>query len=374
MAYRVTSDAATGSRTGARRCGDGALSRNATIVGVTLASLTLIAAGAALLGRDRDVGSIPNYVSSHSALKVALVEPAAQAQMDQVAGLAANAVASDVRVKSAAAASLPPPPAAPQIASAERIPLPAARPRQADAPVLAAIPLPRPRAVDTEPTGSLGTPRDMAVVQLPALALAPVPLAREPTAALAFASARPAHESIKMSAKTPGKTPAKPPHQLTAQDKLYGPVRLASLTPPDAIRDDSSRLPRAPYDRQTAVYVITSKTLYMPDGTEFEAHSGLGSRLDDPRFVSERMRGATPPHVYDLSMRESLFHGVEAIRLTPIGDEREIFNRDGLLAHPYMLGPRGESNGCVSVKDYDEFLDAFKAGKISRLAVIARLD
>jgi hypothetical protein len=39
-----------------------------------------------------------------------------------------------------------------------------------------------------------------------------------------------------------------------------------------------------------------------------------------------------------------------------------------------MLGPSGQSNGCVSFKDYDAFLDAFKAGKINRLAVIARLD
>jgi len=356
MAYRVTSDAANGSRTGARRRGDGALSRNATIAGVTLTSLTLIAAGAALLGRNHDAGSVPNYVLSHSALKLALVDVAPQTGADPVM----------------VAEAPEPMPAARQ---AQSVPLPQARPVVK----VAAIPLPRARAADTEPTGSLGTPtRDMAMVQIPALALAPVPLAREDAAMPAFAPAKPAHElattPAKTAAKIPGKAPAKPPRQLTPHDKLYGPVRLASLTPPDSIRDDSSGVPRAPYDRRTAVYVITSKKLYMPDGSEFEAHSGLGSRLDDPRFVSERMRGATPPHVYDLSIRESLFHGVEALRLTPIGDEREIFNRDGLLAHPYMLGPRGESNGCVSVKDYDEFLDAFKAGKISRLAVIARLD
>jgi hypothetical protein len=39
-----------------------------------------------------------------------------------------------------------------------------------------------------------------------------------------------------------------------------------------------------------------------------------------------------------------------------------------------MLGPNGQSNGCVSFKDYDTFLAAFKDGKINRLAVIARLD
>jgi hypothetical protein len=53
--------------------------------------------------------------------------------------------------------------------------------------------------------------------------------------------------------------------------------------------------PAARYDRYTAVYDISARTVYMPDGSRLEAHSGLGSRLDDPRFVHERMHGATPP-------------------------------------------------------------------------------
>src|SRR5882757_7510607 len=39
----------------------------------------------------------------------------------------------------------------------------------------------------------------------------------------------------------------------------------------------------APYDRQTAVYDITARTVYLPDGSKLEAHSGLGAKLDDPR-------------------------------------------------------------------------------------------
>ena len=42
----------------------------------------------------------------------------------------------------------------------------------------------------------------------------------------------------------------------------------------------------APYERDTAVYDITAKTVYLPDGTKLEAHSGLGSNLDDPAFVA----------------------------------------------------------------------------------------
>lgn len=131
--------------------------------------------------------------------------------------------------------------------------------------------------------------------------------------------------------------------------------------------------PAARYDRYTAVYDISAHTVYMPDGTKLEAHSGLREHLDDPRYVHVRMRGSTPPHVYDLSPREALFHGVEALRLTPIGGEGAIFGRAGLLAHTYMLGPNGDSNGCVSFRDYRAFLNAYKRGEIRRLAVVARL-
>ena len=126
-------------------------------------------------------------------------------------------------------------------------------------------------------------------------------------------------------------------------------------------------------DLQTAVYVISAKKVFMPDGSELEAHSGYGDKLDDPRYVNVRMRGATPPHVYDLTMRESLFHGVEAIRLNPIGGESNVFNRTGLLAHTYMLGPNGDSNGCVSFRDYRAFLRAFKNNEVRRLVVVADL-
>jgi hypothetical protein len=168
--------------------------------------------------------------------------------------------------------------------------------------------------------------------------------------------------------------PAKPSHKLTLREKLWGPVQVASIGPLDGIGRNDNGIPRAPYDKQTAVYVITDKKVYLPDGTVLEAHSGLGDKMDDPRFASVRMRGVTPPHVYDLKLRESLFHGVEALRMLPIGGEEAIFGRDGILAHTYMLGPNGQSNGCVSFKDYDTFLEAFKDGKINRLAVIARLD
>src|SRR5262249_23345869 len=98
-------------------------------------------------------------------------------------------------------------------------------------------------------------------------------------------------------------------------------------------------------DGQTAVYDISARTVYMPDGTRLEAHSGLREHLDDPRYVHLRMRGATPPATYELTPRETLFHGVQALRLTPVGGEGQIYGRSGLLAHTFMLGPNGDSNG-----------------------------
>ena len=158
-------------------------------------------------------------------------------------------------------------------------------------------------------------------------------------------------------------------------EKLFGkpaPVTLAYAATDDAGMSAANSSIGGRYDRFTAVYDISAHTVYMPDGTRLEAHSGYGSKLDDPRYVSERMRGATPPNIYELEPREASFHGVQALRLTPVGDG-QLFGRAGLLAHPYMLGPNGDSNGCVSVKDYDAFLRAYQNGQVKRLAVVARL-
>ena len=124
------------------------------------------------------------------------------------------------------------------------------------------------------------------------------------------------------------------------------------------------------YDRWTAVYDISAHAVYLPDGTTLEAHSGRGDRLDDPNHVDERNRGSTPPDVYDLELREEPFHGVRAIRLIPV-DDRKVFGRSGFLAHTYMLGPNGDSFGCVSFKDYNAFLQAYLNHKIKRLVVVA---
>jgi hypothetical protein len=103
--------------------------------------------------------------------------------------------------------------------------------------------------------------------------------------------------------------PAKPSIIVTVFEKLFGkpaPIRLAYATTDDSGLGAGQVAAR--YDEWTAVYDISAHTVYMPDGTQLEAHSGLGGWLDDPNHANEKMRGVTPPNIYDLELREELFH------------------------------------------------------------------
>jgi hypothetical protein len=73
-----------------------------------------------------------------------------------------------------------------------------------------------------------------------------------------------------------------------------------------------------------------------------------------------------------LKPREALFHGVQALRMIPT-EGSDTSGRSGLLAHSFMLGPKGDSNGCVSIRDYDRFLKAYNDGEINRLVVVPNL-
>jgi Tlde1 domain len=163
-------------------------------------------------------------------------------------------------------------------------------------------------------------------------------------------------------------------------EKLFGKRETGAAlayAPADGVSGDGQSKPgtrRPPNDGLTAIYDIKARTVYLPDGSRLEAHSGLGPRMDDPRYAHVRMHGVTPPHVYDLAPREALFHGVEALRMHPVGGAEAIYGRAGILTHSYLLGPNGDSNGCVSFKDYDAFLRAYKAGKVKRMVVVASIE
>ena len=160
--------------------------------------------------------------------------------------------------------------------------------------------------------------------------------------------------------------------ELFAARKESGPgLAYAALEGPTLDRSRGRLFPTPDAGAGTAIYDISARTVRLPSGEVLEAHSGLGASMDHPGYVHLRMRGSTPPGTYDLTEREALFHGVRAIRLNPVGGSAAIHGRDGLLAHTYMLGPSGASNGCVSFRNYDRFLQAFLRGEVRRLVVVA---
>ncbi len=221
-------------------------------------------------------------------------------------------------------------------------------------------------ADDTPPAESVTAPA-------PATAVATiVPLPRSRPAAADLPAQGPV---LALASTTPPTTPIlpmtdsapRPPERSALQkfsDMMKAKMTIASLG-----------LGRAPdlaalgYDNETAVYDITAHAVYLPNGTVFEAHSGMGSLRDDPDHVLVPNTGATPPAMYSLKPREASFHGVAALRMTP-AEGSDIGGRSGLLVHSYMLGPNGDSNGCVSVRDYDRFLKAFNEGQFTHLAVV----
>lgn len=254
---------------------------------------------------------------------------------------------------------LPAEKARPTIAETKITPIP----RAASTP---AIPLPRPvPARLAQVRAEIDQPQPAAIAQLPVV---PSPATQAP------ASPPIAIPSIAMSPVMPLPTPegmsklgamAKlDPKTQSGSDAKAPPKPAPVASIPATLPDSVSR---------TAVYDITGSVVHMPDGSKLEAHSGLGDRKDDPRHIKVRMRGPTPPNVYVLTEREQLFHGVRAIRLNPVHEDK-MFGRDGMLAHSYMLGPNGQSNGCVSFKDYKKFLTAFLDGKVDKLVVVPDLD
>ncbi len=226
-------------------------------------------------------------------------------------------------------------------------------------------------------------PPATAMTEVPALPARDIPLPLRRPAELQAQAAPGAARTLLARRTREAAAPATAPDDRSFFERLFGASKsprqaLAYAAPQDdAVEATRPRLAPgpAPVARTTgpltAVYDISSRSVLMPNGERLEAHSGLGERKDDPRYVHERMKGATPPHVYELTMRERPFHGVRALRLNPVGGSAAIHGRAGLLAHSYLLGPGGDSNGCVSIRDYDRFLQAYLRGEVKRLVVVA---
>ncbi|KQS79390.1 hypothetical protein ASG25_12710 [Rhizobium sp. Leaf384] len=248
-------------------------------------------------------------------------------------------------------AALPPKPAAPVATAA------AVQVASLDARAEVSVPL-RENAMlepDNQTTGSLPKPfslvlnDDETTDRLPDLG--PLPLSR-PGVTIEADEAPAAAER-----------PRKPSMQL-AYAKPNAPIDLDD--------DEPSMAPSRPLfgsRKGVAYYDISAGVVHMPNGEKLEAHSGIGKLRDNPNAVHIPMKGPTPPGTYKVTMREALFHGVEAVRLTPI-DGVAPHGRVGLLAHSYLLRNRGDSHGCVAFADYPRFLKAFKRGEITQMVIV----
>ncbi|GJD63824.1 DUF2778 domain-containing protein [Methylobacterium frigidaeris] len=252
------------------------------------------------------------------------------------------------------------------------------------APLLAAsdpasTPAPEPQRLAEAAPAALVPPSEPSAAVQPAttpLVAVPLPVPRPPElrSSPTILAARAPRRPVQAMASTQSVFKAALPEEPSLFDRIFGggsqstPSQTLAYAAPGGL--DPSPRPRLSAGPGIAVYDISARTVSLPSGETLEAHSGLGPHMDDPRNVHLKMRGATPPGTYDLTEREALFHGVRAIRLNPVGGSGAIYNRVGLLAHTYMLGPSGASNGCVSFRNYDRFLQAFLRGEVRRLVVV----
>lgn len=297
----------------------------ATVAGVWIVTATL---------SDHIVGPATTSVSTFAGTQfVALSAPTDQRMAQRASELSLDAKVARARALVAELASaMPPAPLKPMEVAAVT---PTVHAKAPSVPHVEAIPLPRPVPPRPEVVAERETQ--------------PAPQAQP---AVPLPVAAPKVEAPKIAAPAPAPEPAPPKVAALPRTETKQPTTV---------------------DARTAVYDISARTVYMPNGARLEAHSGLAEKMDNPRYIHVRMRGPTPPNVYNLTLREKLFHGVRAIRLNPV-DERKMFGRDGMLAHTYMLGPSGQSNGCVSFRDYDKFLRAFLDGEVDRLVVVESLN
>ena len=173
-----------------------------------------------------------------------------------------------------------------------------------------------------------------------------------------------------------GPTPLSKPRSLADsagkpadRSRQPGTKELAYAKPDLPMDDDDEVRPTFRGRKGIAYYDISAGVVYMPNGEKLEAHSGIGKMRDNPAYVHVKMKGPTPPGTYKVTMRESLFHGVAAVRLTPVNGVAP-HGRVGLLAHSYLLRNRGDSHGCVAFEEYPRFLKAFKRGEISHMVIV----
>src|SRR5665647_2846493 len=125
----------------------------------------------------------------------------------------------------------------------------------------------------------------------------------------AAAAATPANSRLlppKLTPQRADSVPLPPPrparHEIARSSVGQAVPQLAAATPSAAATSEkrdppqqahNKSMPLPDSDSRTAVYDLSARTVYLPNGEKLEAHSGLGDKLDDPQYVRVRMRGPT---------------------------------------------------------------------------------
>ena len=229
-----------------------------------------------------------------------------------------------------------------------------------------------PQQQDLRPAIADETPASLPIVLAPPTAASassavPLPRSRPAAADLPVQTSQVLALAAPTAPATTESLPSRPPERSMFQkfsDMVKTRVTLTSLAVGKA-----PDLAALGYDSETAVYDISAHAVYLPNGSVMEAHSGMGNLRDDPEHVNVPNTGATPPAMYSLKPREASFHGVAALRMTP-AEGSDIGGRSGLLVHSYMLGVNGDSNGCISIRDFDRFRKAYDDGQFTHIAVV----
>jgi hypothetical protein len=106
-----------------------------------------------------------------------------------------------------------------------------------------------------------------------------------------------------------------------------------------------------------------------PDRLAQRVHREMTSQLCCVAAVRDRFHPISSPD-YDFArvrrIKHRIFHVIKFAKAAR--------GRGGLLAHTCVLGPNGQSNGCVSFKNYAAFLRAYQNGEIKHLAVVASMN
>lgn len=122
-----------------------------------------------------------------------------------------------------------------------------------------------------------------------------------PTASGDSSGTSSADDMLMSSIPLPTMRPAPSPDAATTPAaKLTRPSKalLAYARPDDAGMDNEpvfkapTSLPNA--RSRVAIYDISAARVYLPNGEQLEAHSGLGQMIDNPRYVNQKNRGPTP--------------------------------------------------------------------------------